>query len=63
MSDSSLSPPPLDDYENDSHDLPELSALIHMRTGRELPDSASPLFANGLFIRTILNTNPLKIQI
>src|SRR3982074_2382542 len=64
MSESSLSPPPPDEYEHDSQVLPALP-LVRMPVRSldpSLPDSDSILFAKGLYSRTILDVTPSKIS-
>ena len=68
MSESSLSPPPLDDpdeYENASQELLLPLPLVRMpilSQDQPLPDSDSILFVKGLYSRTILNNAPLRIS-
>ena len=64
MSESSLSPPPPDEYEHDSQELPALP-LVRMPVRSldpSLPESDSILFAKGLYSRTILDVTPSKIS-
>jgi hypothetical protein len=60
MSDSSLSPPPVDP-EDDTQELPALP-LQYRPLRASLPNSGSPIFSKGLFSRLILDTIPAKVQ-
>lgn len=61
MSEISLSLPP-PDSEHDTLQLPTLIPLRRLQRGPELPESNSILFVKGLFRRTLLEFNPIKIQ-
>jgi hypothetical protein len=65
MSESSLSLPPLDEYENDSQEVlptPIPPTPIPIRSSDLLlPDSESILFTKGLYSRTILDSTFSKI--
>ncbi|KFZ17920.1 hypothetical protein V501_01481 [Pseudogymnoascus sp. VKM F-4519 (FW-2642)] len=65
MSKSSLSPPPPDEYENDSQELSPALPLVRMPVRSldpSLPDSDSVLFTKGLYSRTILDTTPSELE-